>query len=69
MTEVHQALVSIQTTLDGCLPLVRKLNSFLPEQSRLERFKLNPDVESDSEEETESVDDKNSEPPDREPDS
>ena len=68
MAEVHKALVNIQTTLDSCVPLVRRLNSFLPEQNRLERFKLNPEVESDSEEETESVDDKSTELPDREPD-
>ena len=53
VSEVNNALKNIKTTLDSCVPLVKRLNTFLPEESRLERFKLNPEVESEEEEEEE----------------
>ena len=50
MSEVENALKNIKTTLDSCVPLVKRLNTFLPEERRLERFKLNPEIESEEEE-------------------
>ena len=54
MTEVEQALTRIKTTLDSCVPLVRRMNSYLPEENRLETFRLVPEVESDSEDDDKS---------------
>lgn len=51
VSEVENALKNIKTTLDSCVPLVKRLNTFLPEERRLERFKLNPEIESEEEEE------------------
>ncbi|XP_064399620.1 BLOC-1-related complex subunit 5-like isoform X2 [Halichondria panicea] len=49
VTEVEQALTKIKTKLDSCVPVVRRMNSYLPEENRLETFRLFPEVESDSE--------------------
>lgn len=59
--EVEQALTKIKTILDSCVPQVRKLNSFLPEENRLEMFRLNVEIDSDGEDNfLESEDSKNS---------
>lgn len=46
---MEQALSRINAVLDSCVPLVRRLNSYLPEEKRLERFDLNLQQESDNE--------------------
>ncbi len=47
--EVEEALTKIKATLDSCVPQVRRLNSYLPEENRLELFRLNVEMDSDSE--------------------
>ena len=42
VTEVTTTLTKIQAQLDHCVPLALRLNSLLPENQRLEPFKLNP---------------------------
>ena len=46
--EVKTTLNKISTSLSTCVRLVRTLNSFLPEEERLEKFRLHPELEEDS---------------------
>jgi len=50
VSEVENALVNIKATLDSCIPLVNRFNLKLPENMRLETFKVHPERdESDDE--------------------
>ena len=42
------ALNNIESSLSSCVRLVRQLNSLLPKEERLEKFKLHPEMEEDS---------------------
>ena len=42
VNEVTASLERIQTTLDHCVPMVQRLNNLLPEEDRLEHFRMNP---------------------------
>ena len=48
MDEVKSTLNKIETSLSTCVRLVHQLNSLLPKEERLEKFKLHPEVEEDS---------------------
>lgn len=52
VSDVNNSLKNIKRTLASCVPLVQRLNGFLPEESRLERFKLNPEQESEDDDQT-----------------
>ena len=43
--EVRATLEKMQAALDHCVPLAQRLNSLLPEERRLEPFRLHPRVE------------------------
>lgn len=42
MNDVTATLEKIQATLDHCVPMVQRLNNLLPEQDRLEHFRVKP---------------------------
>ena len=42
MNDVTASLERIQATLDHCVPMVQRLNTLLPEQDRLEYFRVKP---------------------------
>ena len=42
MNDVTATLERIQATLDHCVPMVQRLNTLLPEQDRLEHFRVKP---------------------------
>ena len=42
MNDVTASLERIQATLDHCVPMVQRLNTLLPEQDRLEYFRVIP---------------------------
>lgn len=42
MNDVTATLERIQATLDHCVPMVQRLNNLLPEQDRLEHFRVKP---------------------------
>ena len=48
VNEVKKTMDNISASLSSCVRLVRKLNSLLPEEDRLEKFKLHPELEEDS---------------------
>ena len=48
MDEVKSTMDNIAISIKTCAQLVRKLNSLLPEEERLEKFKLHPELEDDS---------------------
>ena len=41
-------LDNIESSLSTCVRLVRQLNTLLPKEQRLEKFKLHPELEEDS---------------------
>ena len=45
---MKSALNNIESSLSSCVRLVRQLNSLLPKEERLEKFKLHPELEEDS---------------------
>ena len=42
VNDVTASLERIQATLDHCVPMVQRLNTLLPEQDRLEYFRVKP---------------------------
>lgn len=42
VNDVTASLERIQATLDHCVPMVQRLNTLLPEQDRLEYFRVIP---------------------------
>ena len=42
VNDVTATLEKIQATLDHCVPMVQRLNNLLPEQDRLEHFRVKP---------------------------
>ena len=42
--ELSETLVKIQKSLNDCVPLVNRINMYLPEPERLEYFSLNPNM-------------------------
>ena len=46
--EVKKTMNKTQDSLSSCVHLVHQLNSLLPRDERLEKFKLHPDMEEDS---------------------
>jgi len=42
VNEVTATLEKIQATLDHCVTMVQRLNNLLPEEDRLEHFRMNP---------------------------
>ena len=45
---MKSTLNHIESSLSSCVRLVRQLNSLLPKEERLEKFKLHPELEEDS---------------------
>ena len=43
VNDVQTSLNQIEESLAHCVPLVQRLNNLLPEEDRLERFKLHPE--------------------------
>ena len=44
VSELSKTLARIQKNLNDCVPLVNRINMFLPENERLDYFSLNPNV-------------------------
>ena len=57
VNEVSAALEKIEAALEHCVPLAQRLNGLLPEDSRLEHFRLRARVVEEEEEEESVVSD------------
>ena len=51
--EVKTTMNKISDSLSKCVRLVRRLNAMLPEEDRLEKFRLHPELDDDDSEEDE----------------